>query len=46
MPYQPGWLAVHDQITGEVRGLRKLNVTEALNVIPSTQAPPIDFYTG
>jgi hypothetical protein len=46
MPYQPGWLAIHDQITGEVRGLRKLNVTEALNVIPSTQAPPIDFYTG
>ncbi|MEO7675693.1 MAG: hypothetical protein ABIV39_02890, partial [Verrucomicrobiota bacterium] len=46
MPYQPGWLAVHDQNTGEVRGLRKLNVTEALNVIPSTTAPPIDFYTG
>ena len=46
MPYQPGWLAVHDQITGEVRGLRKLDVTEALNVIPTTQAPPIDFYTG
>lgn len=46
MPYQPGWLAIHDQNTGEVRGLRKLNVTEALNVIPSTQAPPIDFYTG
>ena len=46
MPYQPGWLAIHDQITGEVRGLHKLNVTEALNVIPATAAPPIDFYTG
>ena len=46
MPYQPGWLAIHDQNTGEVRGLRKLNVTEALNVIPSTTSPPIDFYTG
>ncbi len=46
MPYQPGWLAIHDQATGEVRGLHKLNVTEALNVIPSTTAPPIDFYTG
>lgn len=46
MPYQPGWLAVHDQISGEVRGLRKLNVTEALNVIPSTTSPPIDFYAG
>ncbi len=46
MPYQPGWLAIHDQNTGEVRGLRKLNVTEALNVIPTTTSPPIDFYTG
>ena len=46
MPYQPGWLAVHDQLSGEVRGLRKLNVTEALNVLPGTQAPPIDFYAG
>lgn len=44
--YQPGWLAVHDQVTGEVRGLRKIDVTEALNVIPSTTAPPIDFYAG
>jgi hypothetical protein len=46
MPYQPGWLAVHDQNTGEVRGLRKLNVTEALNIISGTTSPPIDFYTG
>lgn len=46
MPYQPGWLAIHDQNTGEVRGLRKLDVTEALNVIPSTTSPPIDFYAG
>jgi hypothetical protein len=46
MPYQPGWLAIHDQITGEVRGLRKLDVTEALNVIPNSTSPPIDFYTG
>lgn len=46
MPYQPGWLAIHDQITGEVRGLRKLPVTEALNVLPGTMAPPIDFYAG
>ncbi len=46
MPYQPGWLAIHDQVTGEVRGLRKLNVTEALNVVPGTTAPPADFYSG
>lgn len=46
MPYQPGWLAIHDQATGEVRGLRKLNVTEALNVIPSTTGAPEDFTTG
>ncbi|MBP9900270.1 MAG: hypothetical protein KBH45_02335, partial [Verrucomicrobia bacterium] len=46
MPYQPGWLAIHDQVTGEVRGLRKLNVTEALNVIPSTTGAPEDFTTG
>jgi hypothetical protein len=46
MPYQPGWIAIHDQRTGEVRGLRKLSVTEALNVLPGTNAPPIDFYTG
>ena len=46
MPYQPGWLAVHSADQGEVLGLRKLNVTEALNVIPSTTSPPIDFYTG
>ena len=46
MPYQPGWLAVHGAEQGEVLGLRKLNVTEALNIIPGTQAPPIDFYTG
>jgi len=44
--YQPGWLAIHDQITGEVRGLHRLDVTEALNVIPTTTAPPIDFYAG
>lgn len=46
MPYQPGWLAIHDQATGEVRGLRKLNVTEALNVIPSTTGAPESFTTG
>ena len=46
MPYQPGWLAIHDQATGEVRGLRKLNVTEALNVIPSTTGAPETFTTG
>lgn len=46
MPYQPGWLAVHSADQGEVLGLRKLNVTEALNVLPGTNAPPIDFYTG
>ena len=46
MPYQPGWVAIHDQRTGEVRGLRKLNVTEALNILPGTNAPPIDFYLG
>jgi len=46
MPYQPGWLAIHGADQGELLGLRKLNVTEALNVLPSTQAPPIDFYTG
>lgn len=46
MPFQPGWIAIHDQRTGEVRGLHKLSVTEALNVLPDTNAPPIDFYTG
>jgi hypothetical protein len=46
MPYQPGWIAIHDQRTGEVRGLHKLSVTEALNVLPGMNAPPIDFYTG
>jgi len=46
MPYQPGWIAIHDQRTGEVRGIHKLSVTEALNVLPGTNAPPLDFYTG
>ena len=46
MPYQPGWIAIHNQRTGEARGLRKLSVTEALNVLPGTNAPPVDFYTG
>jgi hypothetical protein len=46
MPYQPGWLALHGADQGEVLGLRKLKVTEALNVIPATTSPPIDFYTG
>ena len=46
MPYQPGWIAIHDQRTGKVRGLRKLSVTEALNVLPGTNGPSIDFYTG
>ena len=37
---------IHDQRSGEVRRLRKLRVTEAMNVSPGTNAPPIDFYTG
>ena len=40
--YQPGWLAVHDQATGNVRGLHLLNATEALTLIPEypTFPPP------
>ena len=37
--YQPGWLVIHDQATGNVRGLRQLNVTEALTLIPGYPAP-------
>ncbi len=37
--YQPGWLAIHDQATGNVRGLHMLNVTEALTFIPGSSAP-------
>jgi hypothetical protein len=37
--YQPGWLAIHDQATGNVRGLRMLNVTEALTLIPGYPFP-------
>jgi hypothetical protein len=46
MPYQPGWLAVHNASDGTVMGLRKLNVTEALNVLPGTNAPPGEFLVG
>lgn len=37
--YQPGWLAIHDQTTGNVRGLYMLNVTEALTLIPGYAFP-------
>jgi hypothetical protein len=37
--YQPGWLAIHDRTTGQVRGLRLLNVTEALTLIPGYPFP-------
>jgi hypothetical protein len=37
--YQPGWLAIHDQATGNVRGLHQLNVTEALTLLPGFPAP-------
>jgi hypothetical protein len=37
--YQPGWLAVHDATSGDVRGLRLLNVTEALTLIPGFPFP-------
>lgn len=47
MPYQPGWLAVHDLQTGEVLGLHKLPVTEALNVVGSgPTAPHADMSMG
>lgn len=37
--YQPGWLAIHDQATGNVRGLHLLNVTEALTLVPPYPFP-------
>ncbi len=37
--YQPGWLAIHDQATGNVRGLHLLDVTEALTLIPGYPFP-------
>ena len=37
--YQPGWLAIHDATSGNVRGLRLLNVTEALTLIPGYPFP-------
>ena len=37
--YQPGWLAIHDAASGNVRGLRQLNVTEALTLIPGFPFP-------
>jgi hypothetical protein len=37
--YQPGWLAIHDQTTGNVLGLHMLNATEALTLIPGYPAP-------
>jgi hypothetical protein len=37
--YQPGWLAIHDATSGDVRGLHLLNVTEALTLIPGYPFP-------
>jgi hypothetical protein len=38
-PYQPGWIAIHDSASGNVRGLHMLNVTEALTLIPGYSPP-------
>ena len=37
--YQPGWLAVHSQTNGQVQGLHRLDVTEALTLIPGYPFP-------
>jgi hypothetical protein len=37
--YQPGWLAIHDATSGNIRGLRLLDVTEALTLIPGFPFP-------